>query len=81
MACKVLSRAGQPSGAGNDIVLSSASYRKSRVHLTDGVMSLADVDTVNPDEKSIMMYVAQFLQYSKNAPVIRSKAQVCIIIN
>ncbi|XP_063097180.1 nesprin-2 isoform X2 [Cavia porcellus] len=34
-----------------------------------------DVDTVNPDEKSIMMYVAQFLQYSKNAPVIRSKAQ------
>ncbi|OWK58801.1 Nesprin-2 [Lonchura striata] len=27
-----------------------------------------DVDTVNPDEKSIMTYVAQFLQYSKNLP-------------
>ncbi|XP_010138785.1 PREDICTED: nesprin-2-like, partial [Buceros rhinoceros silvestris] len=25
-----------------------------------------DVDTMNPDEKSIMTYVAQFLQYSKN---------------
>uniref|UniRef100_A0A8U8BMT5 Uncharacterized protein n=1 Tax=Geospiza parvula TaxID=87175 RepID=A0A8U8BMT5_GEOPR len=27
-----------------------------------------DVDTVNPDERSIMTYVAQFLQYSKNLP-------------
>uniref|UniRef100_A0A8C3EGB7 Spectrin repeat containing nuclear envelope protein 2 n=1 Tax=Corvus moneduloides TaxID=1196302 RepID=A0A8C3EGB7_CORMO len=27
-----------------------------------------DVDIVNPDEKSIMTYVAQFLQYSKNLP-------------
>ncbi|KAM6171021.1 nesprin-2 [Erethizon dorsatum] len=34
-----------------------------------------DVDVVNPDEKSIMMYVAQFLQYSKNAPVIGGRAQ------
>ncbi|NXS15525.1 SYNE2 protein, partial [Mystacornis crossleyi] len=27
-----------------------------------------DVDIVNPDEKSIMTYVAQFLQYSKSLP-------------
>ncbi|XP_056666845.1 nesprin-2 isoform X2 [Monodelphis domestica] len=28
-----------------------------------------DVDVINPDEKSIMTYVAQFLQYSKDLPV------------
>ncbi|XP_057272197.1 nesprin-2 isoform X1 [Pezoporus wallicus] len=27
-----------------------------------------DVDIMNPDEKSIMTYVAQFLQYSRNSP-------------
>ncbi|NXC37840.1 SYNE2 protein, partial [Penelope pileata] len=27
-----------------------------------------DVDIINPDEKSIMTYVAQFLQYSRNIP-------------
>ncbi|XP_008564479.1 PREDICTED: nesprin-2 [Galeopterus variegatus] len=33
-----------------------------------------DVDVVDPDEKSIMTYVAQFLQYSKDAPEIKDKA-------
>ncbi|XP_066128936.1 nesprin-2 isoform X3 [Saccopteryx bilineata] len=34
-----------------------------------------DVDVVDPDEKSIMTYVAQFLQYSKDAPGNGDKAQ------
>uniref|UniRef100_A0A671DRX2 Nesprin-2 n=2 Tax=Rhinolophus ferrumequinum TaxID=59479 RepID=A0A671DRX2_RHIFE len=34
-----------------------------------------DVDVVDPDEKSIMTYVAQFLQYSKDVPGTREKAQ------
>ncbi|XP_006142459.1 nesprin-2 isoform X5 [Tupaia chinensis] len=34
-----------------------------------------DVDIVNPDEKSIMTYVAQFLKYSKKAPETGDKAQ------
>lgn len=39
---------------------------------------LADVDVVDPDEKSIMTYVAQFLQYSKDAPGTGDTAQVCL---
>ncbi|XP_040598842.1 nesprin-2 isoform X2 [Mesocricetus auratus] len=34
-----------------------------------------DVDVVNPDEKSIMTYVAQFLKYSKDAPGPGASAQ------
>lgn len=39
---------------------------------------LADVDVVNPDEKSIMTYVAQFLRYSKDLPGTGGDAQVCL---
>ncbi|XP_077395395.1 uncharacterized protein syne2b isoform X3 [Festucalex cinctus] len=35
-----------------------------------------DVDVREPDEKSIMTYVAQFLQYSKDAPVITEEDAV-----
>ncbi|NWX99642.1 SYNE2 protein, partial [Nothoprocta ornata] len=34
-----------------------------------------DVDVMNPDEKSIMTYVAQFLQYSRNLPVSEEDMQ------
>ncbi|XP_064368021.1 nesprin-2 isoform X2 [Dromaius novaehollandiae] len=34
-----------------------------------------DVDIMNPDEKSIMTYVAQFLQYSRNLPVSEEDMQ------
>ncbi|XP_053784228.1 nesprin-2 isoform X1 [Desmodus rotundus] len=34
-----------------------------------------DVDVVNPDEKSIMTYVAQFLRYSKDPPRTGDKTQ------
>lgn len=37
----------------------------------------ADVDVRDPDEKSIMTYVAQFLQYSKELPVAEEDVQVC----
>lgn len=38
----------------------------------------ADVDVRDPDEKSIMTYVAQFLQYSRDLPVAEEEPQVCI---
>uniref|UniRef100_A0A8C0F857 Spectrin repeat containing nuclear envelope protein 2 n=1 Tax=Bubo bubo TaxID=30461 RepID=A0A8C0F857_BUBBB len=36
-----------------------------------------DVDIINPDEKSIMTYVAQFLQYSRNLRESEEDMQVC----
>lgn len=38
----------------------------------------ADVDVRDPDEKSIMTYVAQFLQYSRDLPVAEEETQVCM---
>uniref|UniRef100_A0A6I8NCE0 Nesprin-2 n=1 Tax=Ornithorhynchus anatinus TaxID=9258 RepID=A0A6I8NCE0_ORNAN len=35
-----------------------------------------DVDVLHPDEKSIMTYVAQFLQYSKDLPVAEDEGKV-----
>uniref|UniRef100_A0A672UCE7 Spectrin repeat containing nuclear envelope protein 2 n=1 Tax=Strigops habroptila TaxID=2489341 RepID=A0A672UCE7_STRHB len=40
-----------------------------------------DVDIMNPDEKSIMTYVAQFLQYFRNLPESEEDMQVCRVIN
>ncbi|XP_068803435.1 nesprin-2 [Struthio camelus] len=34
-----------------------------------------DVDIMNPDEKSVMTYVAQFLQYSRNLPISEEDMQ------
>lgn len=38
----------------------------------------ADVDVRDPDEKSIMTYVAQFLQYSRDLPLPEEDMQVCV---
>lgn len=36
----------------------------------------ADVDVRDPDEKSIMTYVAQFLQYSQDQPATEDEVPV-----
>lgn len=59
-------------------LFSSMNHSTSHLQLIDNGAYLADVDVVNPDEKSIMTYVAQFLQYSKKAPGTGDKAQVCL---
>jgi len=46
----------------------------------NGVLTLVDVDTMNPDEKSIMTYVAQFLQYSRNLRESEEGMQVCHVV-
>lgn len=42
---------------------------------------LSDVDVKVPEEKSIMTYVAQFLQYSNDMPAPDDHLQVCIYID
>lgn len=52
--------------------------RPRRLHdYVNGVLAFVDVDIMNPDEKSIMTYVAQFLQYSRNSPESEEDMQVC----
>ncbi|XP_075387998.1 nesprin-2 isoform X2 [Tenrec ecaudatus] len=62
------------------IDLNSVKQRSNRDNLNDAfriaeqelnipkLLEPEDVDVINPDEKSIMTYVAQFLKYSKDAP-------------
>uniref|UniRef100_A0A674E2X4 Calponin-homology (CH) domain-containing protein n=1 Tax=Salmo trutta TaxID=8032 RepID=A0A674E2X4_SALTR len=40
-----------------------------------------DVDVRDPDEKSIMTYVSQFLQYSRDMPVTEEDMQVCTTLS
>ncbi len=37
---------------------------------------LSDIDVRNPDEKSIMTYIAQFLQYSNDLPIADDEFEV-----
>ncbi|XP_004370998.1 nesprin-2 [Trichechus manatus latirostris] len=62
------------------IDLNSVKHRSNRDNLKEAfriaerelkipkLLEPEDVDVINPDEKSIMTYVAQFLKYSKDAP-------------
>lgn len=55
--------------------------RPRRLHnYVNGVLALVDVDIMNPDEKSIMTYVAQFLQYSRNSRESEEDMQVCHVV-
>lgn len=53
--------------------VSTLEYIQSSWHSTD-------VDVTSPDEKSIMTYVAQFLQYFKSLPVAEDRMQVQYVI-
>ncbi|XP_058511514.1 nesprin-2 isoform X4 [Ochotona princeps] len=67
--------------------MTSVKHRSNKDNLTEAfriaeqelkiprLLEPEDVDVVNPDEKSIMTYVAQFLRYSKDAPVARHESQ------
>uniref|UniRef100_A0A4X2LQP5 Nesprin-2 n=1 Tax=Vombatus ursinus TaxID=29139 RepID=A0A4X2LQP5_VOMUR len=69
------------------IDMNSAKGRSSRDNLKEAfriaehelniprLLDPEDVDVINPDEKSIMTYVAQFLQYSKDLPVAGDEVQ------
>lgn len=63
----------------NCSIVFNYAIRPRRLHnYVNGALALVDVDVVNPDEKSIMTYVAQFLQYSKNLPESEEDMQVCL---
>lgn len=44
-------------------------------------MRVSDVDVRDPDEKSIMTYVAQFLKYSKDTPASEEDIQVQLLFH
>jgi len=67
------------------LICKNFSFNHSRPDATESLESyftnqnlicISDVDVRDPDEKSIMTYVAQFLQYSKDTSVSDEEMQV-----